>query len=484
MATETQQKKSKYPLHFAVMLIIMFCFRFIPPPGSVTPYGMAVLGIFLGLIYGWTFINLLIPSLCGAVLLATTDYGTCTEVFVAMFSNSTVLMMLLGVLAFMAVQQSGAGDWIIAKLLSSKLVKRSPIFLLEIFILVFVLGNIVGLVWFLYFALMPIMAEMFLRCGYEKGDKLIYFFFAGCLMAGQTGMSLFPFMGWSLMTCGTMMQLTQTPISYNTYMALMLIVIALEMITLPLLMKVCRCDFSKLASVDVDSVFPAQEGKLNTRQKLATISVLLFIIVVVVASMLAGSVPALNWLNTKIGVVGFMVVLWIFIIACKTDGKPILDMRQAASDFQWDMLMLIAVALLISSALTAEPTGISGWMAGLLMPLFAGVNPLVFLLVLAVVTIVLTNLGNNIAVCFVMINLTCAMYNNGFPVNITAAALIISLSSVFVAYLTPAASLPGALMHSNPAMTSASVYKGTVILMIYGALLLMAVVVPYILIAG
>lgn len=55
-----------------------------------------------------------------------------------------------------------------------------------------------------------------------------------------------------------------------------------------------------------------------------------------------------------------MVVLWIFIIAFKAEGKPILDMRQAASDFQWDMLMLIAVALLISSALTAEPTGISG----------------------------------------------------------------------------------------------------------------------------
>lgn len=96
-------------------------------------------------------------------------------------------------------------------------------------------------------------------------------------------------------------------------MALMLIVIALEMLTLPLLMKLCRCDFSKLASVDVESVFPAQESKLNTRQKLATASVVFFIVIVVLASMLSGSVPALNWLNTKLGVIGFMVVLWIFI---------------------------------------------------------------------------------------------------------------------------------------------------------------------------
>lgn len=483
MTAKAPTKINKYPIHLAIMLIIMFFFRFIPPPGSVTPYGMAILGIFIGLIYGWTFINLLIPSLCGAVILATTDYGTCTEVFVAMFSNSTVLMMLLGVLAFAMVQLSGAGDWLIATLLSAKIVKKSPIILLEIFLLIFFIGNNTGLVWFLYFALMPLMAEMFAKCGYEKGDKLVYFFYAGCLMAGQTGMCLFPFRGWSLMTAGTMMQLTQIPIPYNTYMGLMLILSLVEMITLPLLMKLCRCDFSKLASVDIAAVFPATDKKITRQQKLALLATVVFVAAVVITNMFASRLSVLNWLNTKLGVIGFMALLWIFVIACKADGKPILDMSKAAGAFQWDMLILIAVALLISSALTAQETGISGWMAGLLMPLFAGVSPIVFLFVLAITTIILTNLGNNIAVCFIMINLTCAMYNNGFPVNITAAALIISLSSVFVAYLTPAASMPGALLHSNPMMTSSMVYKGTLILMVYGAVILMAVVIPYVMLA-
>ena len=483
MTAKAPTKINKYPIHLAIMLIIMFFFRFIPPPGSVTPYGMAILGIFIGLIYGWTFINLLIPSLCGAVILATTDYGTCTEVFVAMFSNSTVLMMLLGVLAFAMVQLSGAGDWLIATLLSAKIVKKSPIILLEIFLLIFFIGNNTGLVWFLYFALMPLMAEMFAKCGYEKGDKLVYFFYAGCLMAGQTGMCLFPFRGWSLMTAGTMMQLTQIPIPYNTYMGLMLILSLVEMITLPLLMKLCRCDFSKLASVDIAAVFPATDKKITRQQKLALLATVVFVAAVVITNMFASRLSVLNWLNTKLGVIGFMALLWIFVIACKADGKPILDMSKAAGAFQWDMLILIAVALLISSALTAQETGISGWMAGLLMPLFAGVSPIVFLFVQAITTIILTNLGNNIAVCFIMINLTCAMYNNGFPVNITAAALIISLSSVFVAYLTPAASMPGALLHSNPMMTSSMVYKGTLILMVYGAVILMAVVIPYVMLA-
>ena len=237
------------------------------------------------------------------------------------------------------------------------------------------------------------------------------------------------------------------------------------MVTLPILMKLCRCDFSKLADVDIANVFPSTDQKITLQQKLALLATITFVALVIITSMFAEQLSVLNWLNTNLGVIGFMAILWIFVIACHADGAPILDMRKAAGAFQWDMLILIAVALLISSVLTAQETGISGWMAGLLMPLFAGVSPVAFLFVLAIVTIILTNLGNNIAVCFIMINLTCAMYNNGFEVNITAAALIISLSSVFVAYLTPAASMPGALLHSNPMLTSSAVYKGTLILM-------------------
>ena len=51
-------KKSKYLLHVIVMAVITFGFRFLPGPGTVTSYGMAVLGVFLGLVYGWTFLGL------------------------------------------------------------------------------------------------------------------------------------------------------------------------------------------------------------------------------------------------------------------------------------------------------------------------------------------------------------------------------------------------------------------------------------------
>lgn len=484
MAKAAKEKKSMYLIHVCIMVAICFGFRFLPCPGSVTPYGMAVLGVFASLIYGWTFIDMMIPSLFGALALATTGYGSAQDVFIAMFSNSTVLMMLLGVLAFAAVEQTGAGDWIIAKLLGSKLAKKSPVFVVEIFLVIFILGNNFGLVWFLYFALLPMMYKMLLKCGYEKGDKFNALFLCGCLMAGQMGMCILPFRGWSLMTAGTMMQLTKVMISFNTYMALMLIANLLMLITYPFFMKLCGCNFDKLANVDVEAVFggavKSEGGKLTKTQSLSIWSAVGFVVLVILASFLSNAIAIFGWLNSTIGVLGLMAVLWLFVVAVKVDGKPILDMRKAAAGFNWDMLILIAIALLISSALTAEETGVSAWISGLLAPIFADANPLFFLAALAALTTLLTNVSNNVAICFIMINIVAAMYNNGFPVNVTAAAVIISVTSVFTAYLTPAASMPGALMHASEANTPATLYKMVPLLMIYGFLLLMVVIVPYV----
>ena len=476
----------KYLLHTIIMVAITFGFRFLPCPGSVTPYGMAVLGVFVGLVYGWTFLGLLGPSLFGAVVMGTTDYGSVQDVFIAMFSNSTVLMMLVGILAFAAIEQTGAGDWMVAKLLNSKIAKKSPVFVVEIFLFIFYLGNIIGLVWFLYFALLPLCGEMLLKCGYEKGDKFIFFFLAGCLIFGQIGMTLFPFLGWSLMTVGSMMQLTQTMISYPQYMAIMVIFGILAFVTYPLLMKLCGCNFEKLATVDIQTAFPnaKADAKLTTAQNLSIWSVVLFVIIVIAASMFGKNIAFLNYVNTKIGVLGLMAILWVFIVMFKSNGKPLLDMRKAAGAFSWDMLILIAVALFISSALTQQETGISGWIAGLLGPIFAKTSPIVFLIALGVITAVITNIGNNVALCFVMINIVCAMYLNGFPVNITAAAVIISLTSVFVAILTPAASICGALLHANKALTAGTIYKWTWPILIWALIALFVVIIPYVMICG
>ena len=89
----------------------------------------------------------------------------------------------------------------------------------------------------------------------------------------------------------------------------------------------------------------------------------------------------------------------------------------------------------------------------------------------------LTNVANNIAVCFIMINIVCAMYLNGFPVDLLAASMLISVSAL-VAFLTPASSMPGAMIHASGVVTPKSIYQIMPIILLYILLLLLIIIIP------
>lgn len=65
-----------------------------------------------------------------------------------------------------------------------------------------------------------------------------------------------------------------------------------------------------------------------------------------------------------------------------------------------------------------------------------------------------------------MMNLVAAMYLNGFPVDILAATMIISTFSV-LAFLTPASSMPGAMLHGCEMCTPKAVYKIMPVILCY-----------------
>lgn len=75
----------KYYIHSLITVGLMIVFYFIPPISTITPVGMKVLGVFLGLIYGWCFVEMLWPSILGLVMLGLSGYCTVTEAFSAGF---------------------------------------------------------------------------------------------------------------------------------------------------------------------------------------------------------------------------------------------------------------------------------------------------------------------------------------------------------------------------------------------------------------
>lgn len=63
------KKSALWYLHFAITVLIMICFSFIPTVGEITRYGMQAIGILVGVIYGFATVGTMWAALAGIVAL-------------------------------------------------------------------------------------------------------------------------------------------------------------------------------------------------------------------------------------------------------------------------------------------------------------------------------------------------------------------------------------------------------------------------------
>lgn len=92
MVKESAKKKDAYWLHMIIMLLFMIGFGNLPTFEPITSIGMRVLGIFIGLLYGWTFLGMTVPSILGLILAGFTGVaGNCKTVLGMAFSNDTFI---------------------------------------------------------------------------------------------------------------------------------------------------------------------------------------------------------------------------------------------------------------------------------------------------------------------------------------------------------------------------------------------------------
>lgn len=79
-------KKDKlYYINSAIGVALMFLFSFLPPFGPVTPLGMKFLGIFIGLLYLWSTVDMGWPIFAAFVSLIVLDCMPITQIYTSAF---------------------------------------------------------------------------------------------------------------------------------------------------------------------------------------------------------------------------------------------------------------------------------------------------------------------------------------------------------------------------------------------------------------
>lgn len=471
----TEVKKDHKYLHFAITLAIMLLFRFIPPIGSITPYGMAIIGIFIGMIYGWSVDagNLIWTSLLGLFALALTDYGTAGNALAAAFGNESVMLMLLGMFFLGMLQDSNLTQWLSNKLLSAKFTHGRPWLLTALIVIGPALATILVNQTLVALIMFVVYQSIFEQAGYKKGDLYPAMVLMGFMVVCSVAFSLLPFRGWCLMTVGMAMQ-SGVNINMGGWIISETVTLIVTCIGWMVVMFITPgCNVDRLKNVDITK-YQKELKPLNKRQKVVLFILVANIVGCIFLSFAAGDTGIRMYFG-KIGVYGWVIFLIALAMIWKVDGEPVLNKKTAPSYFYWDLILVVASAMVVAGQITDEATGITAAIGQLIAPLF-GLSNFMFLFILGMITFILTNFTNNVAVTITMMTIAMAMAAQA-DFNLQAALMVITVYGV-IGLLTPAGSVNGAMIHAHEFTTTKSAYISGIIMIVFLTIVMALVLIP------
>ena len=214
MTTATKSSVKDY-IHYIITAVIIFGFPFLPNIGSITDEGMVMLGAFIGAIYGWTFIDMLWPSIL-AMFSMGLELGVGTVVAAGLGSTTTWMLMFFYIIIGI-LDDAKITDAIMGFFLTRKSLQRSPWLLMTVILFTcFVVANFNGFgAEVIFLALLFQMCKMFGIKPYTKFP--VVFAIAISFITALTAIIL-PFRGTAILMLSAWTGITGQSIDYVKYM--------------------------------------------------------------------------------------------------------------------------------------------------------------------------------------------------------------------------------------------------------------------------
>lgn len=481
MATsiEKMSKDKKYMIHSVIGIILMFGIGFLPPIEPITPLGMKYLGILVGLIYLWSLVEMLWPSVLGLVALVLTGKTTGSAVTTSAFGTDMIWLVILSMAVIFSLVKTGMFDYITNWLLTRKSLVGRPWVLSAILILGMYLIAVLGGGVAILFLLWEIVYSIAERAGMPKSHRWCGAMVVGLMMAFVVGQATLTFKPNYIFVVGTFQKMTgmaDIPVAAATLMNLCM-ALAQLFIYLVLVRFVLRPDMKALTNVDA-SVFVKELPPMNRRQKFAAAYLIIFI----VGLMLPGTIPlfsqgAIATALKDLGTIGMCYLFLAILCIVRIDGKPILVFREITPMVQWDAVFLMGIAFTLSPMLTAEETGISAMVMKLVNPVLGGQSVYMFVVLLFLITLIFTNVANNTVVMILSMTII-ASFMSKYNFNLQMIALLMTPMAQ-TAFLLPASSFYGALIYSQASQIGTkNIYPAAITTMVAAVLMMVLVGIP------
>lgn len=430
------KKRSLLPLHIAIMFAFIIGFHFLPPIAGITPGGMNLIGLFLAMLYGWTFCDLLWVSMLGIVAIGFSGVVSLPEFLVMGFGSDTLVYILFIFFFTGVISEVGLIDYISNKMISFKFLTGRP-WLFSTFIII---GSYISAAFINMFAAMIIFWEIIFivseRFGFEKKDKYPTLMILGVAMTSVIGGAVMPYKPVPMVVLSTYSETAGVPMDFFKYILFALPITFLIMMFYMLLCRfVFRPDLKNLSHISVDFADPTKMH-LDVKQKTAVVFLLAFIFMMVSPSILPDGFFLKTFIDT-LGNSGTIFLLLIVMFWIKFDGEPMANFGKLAKHVNYDMWVTMCFVIPFASVFTSDATGIKSTIVSTMHPLLAGKSELIFIVMAIVIATLLTNIANNMVVGAVFATLIVTIGSSmGMEVAPVIAILVIAVN---LSLATPAA---------------------------------------------
>lgn len=472
-----KKNDAAYWIWVVVGLFFMFAFGHICPTWSaVTPMGVTVIGIFIGLLLLITTTGELIwPSLAALVAVVVNGYMGGADAIKALLGSTTILQVIVIMVLCAAIRDTGAGQVLAKKLITMKFVQGRPLALTMVLLVGFLFADIFldsfGGILF-GFTVLDSIREM---TGYKKNDKYIQAMTVGIYLCGMIGAALIPFTPMTLAITGAFgAAVAEAGIVFSPsfYIISAICVGVCFMIVYSLLIKfVFRCDMSKMADLKVDEIeaFRDTSTKFNSKQIIFLLAFVVGVAYAFVCEFIPQDTALYAFLKPISLPVWFCFVIFVLAMI-KIKGEPLMNcVRFFKEGPSWPMILTIGMFMIVGSALSSNDLGVKTWLLELLGPLFSNVPFPVFIFLIVAICAVVTNFFSNMATGVIVSGIVAPFVvvfaSQGFNPSVIAAA--IAYSSMF-AFMTYAAAGPAPLLLGKEGIENKFIWtKGLITLVAY-----------------
>ena len=460
--SETKKTPVMLWVNVAIGLSIMVLFPMLPPIAPITKVGMSVMGAFLGMVFLWSTVEMIWPSMLGLLLIALSGYtgdvvgyAALKQVMKEAFGSDTMVGLTFAMILFGGVEYVGCTKYFIHFFMTRKIINGRPYVMLFMFLLSsLLLAGLTNPIASLLI-LWPIGAELMQEFGYKKGDRAFYSVIVGVMLAAAFGQPMFPFKGAAMIVVSAYEKMTSTQVPVLTYVAYNLIMSMLMLLSyLGVLKFLIRPDMTALKNVTTEQFEKTKLPPMNRKQKGFMITVAAYIIVMILPCVLPTSWLLVKTIN-RMGIIGINMTCIIILMLLRENGEPLLDFRGIAKkSFNWNTYMLVAAAIFGANAVSNDITGIKPFLVQSLQPLLGNKPDIVFVLLILGFALITTNFANNAGMAVVILPVIIA-FAEQYPAIPTVALSMAVIMMVFVAVLTPAASPWAGMLFGRKDLVSA-----------------------------